>query len=261
MLAKLTSRKFLLTLIAQIVGIFVLLYPEHESAIVEAATSASALLLQALTIMGYVKAESQVDSARASRYLIGPAFESTIETRKTAGMILMCGLLLVGLTGCTPVNTAKIDADQVATTAQPASLATMDSEGDIKASYQGVAPTGLMQDSEGTWMTTPGQGGVVTFNPQTGMVYLWSPKDARVEGVKVTPEPEPGSPSFEAQLIETNLSSVASVYAGQFTTAMEAIKDMTRAEAEAKVEQLEKLGVITGQVAELITTTILPYLP
>jgi hypothetical protein len=183
-----------------------------------------------------------------------------IELRDKAGLILLAAVVLIALTGCNSVNTAQIDTEKIKTSAQPASLAAISADGDLKASYQGVPPTGLMQDAEGTWMTTPGQGGVLTFNPQTGTVYLWSPKDARVEGVKVTPAPEPGQPSFEAQLIETNLSTVASVYAGQFETAMDAIKDMTRAEAEARVKQLEQAGIITGNVADLIVSSVVPLL-
>ena len=246
-MVKLTSRKFWIALIGQMVGVLVLLYPEYESDIVQAASHASGLLLMALTGAGYIKGESLVDSARAS-------------VTTASKLILLAAMVLVA-TGCNAVNTARIDSEQIETTAQPASLTSLNSDGDLKASYQGVPPTGLIQDSEGTWMTTPGQGGVLTFNPQTGLVYLWSPKDARVEGVKVTPEPEPGQPSFEAQLIETNLSPVAAVYAGQFESAMDAIKDMTQAEAEARVKQLEQARLITGDVAELILTTIVPTLP
>jgi hypothetical protein len=57
------SRKFLLTLAAQITAMAVLLWPEHESTIVEAGRSITALLVLLGTTLGYVRAEASVDRA------------------------------------------------------------------------------------------------------------------------------------------------------------------------------------------------------
>lgn len=64
MIDKFKSRKFLLALFAQVVGLLILFYPEHESAIESAATNVSALLLMALTAGGWLAAEGKVDAAR-----------------------------------------------------------------------------------------------------------------------------------------------------------------------------------------------------
>ena len=56
-----TSRKFLLTLAAQITAVAVLIWPEHESALVEASRSITALVVIALSSLGYVQAEASVD--------------------------------------------------------------------------------------------------------------------------------------------------------------------------------------------------------
>lgn len=56
-----TSRKFLLSLSVQATAIAVLLWPEHESAIVEAGRSITALVVLLLSGLGYVTAEASVD--------------------------------------------------------------------------------------------------------------------------------------------------------------------------------------------------------
>ncbi|MEM7627290.1 MAG: hypothetical protein AAF333_16965 [Planctomycetota bacterium] len=56
-----TSRKFLLSLSVQISAIVVLLWPEHESVIVEAGRSITALVVMLLSGLGYVSAEASID--------------------------------------------------------------------------------------------------------------------------------------------------------------------------------------------------------
>ena len=56
-----TSRKFLLSLATQLTAIAVLLWPEHQSAIVEASQSVTALLVLLLSSLGYVSAEASLD--------------------------------------------------------------------------------------------------------------------------------------------------------------------------------------------------------
>ncbi len=62
-----TSRKFLVSLAAQVTAVAVLLWPEHESAIVEASRSVTALLVLALTSLGYVVAEASIDRHTAGK--------------------------------------------------------------------------------------------------------------------------------------------------------------------------------------------------
>ncbi len=59
------SRKFLLSLSVQVTAIAVLLWPEHEPAIVESSRSITALAVLLLSSLGYVSAEAAVDRKRA----------------------------------------------------------------------------------------------------------------------------------------------------------------------------------------------------
>jgi len=61
-----TSRKFLLSLATQLTAIAVLIWPEHESAIVEASQSVTALVVLVLTTLGYVAAEASLDHKSAA---------------------------------------------------------------------------------------------------------------------------------------------------------------------------------------------------
>lgn len=262
LLKKFQSRKFILAVVAQVVALIVLFLPEYENEIAQVGSSASALLLMALTAAGYIKAEASIDAAAVSTPTPQPepARERSAGafTPRLVGATVL--LLMLSLPACA-ANTARIDGRSVSTTAQPASLATMDIDGNQRASFLGVPPTQLKQDTEGNWLTTPGQGGIITFPTAAGPVYLWSPKDGRIENLAFTPNPNPGEPAVSATLIELNLSTVASVYAGQFEFAMDAIKDMTRAEAEARIKQMEQARLITADVAQVLIAAVLPLLP
>ena len=59
------SRKFLVSLAAQLTAMAVLLWPGHESQIVEASQSVTALAVLLLSSLGYVAAESSIDRRRA----------------------------------------------------------------------------------------------------------------------------------------------------------------------------------------------------
>ena len=58
------SRKFLVSFLTQVAAVLVLMWPEHAAAIDEAATSITALVVLALTSLGYVAAEAAVDRKR-----------------------------------------------------------------------------------------------------------------------------------------------------------------------------------------------------
>ena len=62
-----TSRKFLITLATQVTAIAVLAWPGHESVIVEASESITALVVLALSTLGYVHAEASVDRVLPDR--------------------------------------------------------------------------------------------------------------------------------------------------------------------------------------------------
>lgn len=60
------SRKFILAVSAQLTSLIVLFWPGHESAIVEASTSVTSLVVILATSLGYVSAEASIDAARAA---------------------------------------------------------------------------------------------------------------------------------------------------------------------------------------------------
>lgn len=165
----------------------------------------------------------------------------------TLSVMLLCMLFA----GCAS-NQQSLDEFGVDSFATGASSALMDSVGKQVANYQGVAPTMLKQDDKGNWITTPGPGGSLTYNATTNDVYIWSPKDAILEDPKFTPQPEPGEPIFQAKRIELNISDPAKVYADQYAKAMEAIQGMTVAEAERRVKEMQAVGQITGDVAQVL---------
>lgn len=67
MMRKLQSRKFILALIGQITGLVILFYPEHGGDIEAAASNIGALLLMALSTMGYIKGEAMIDREQVTQ--------------------------------------------------------------------------------------------------------------------------------------------------------------------------------------------------
>lgn len=57
-----TSRKFMMAVSAQLTSMIVLFWPGHESAIVEASTSITSLVVILVTSLGYVTAEASIDA-------------------------------------------------------------------------------------------------------------------------------------------------------------------------------------------------------
>ena len=64
MQSKWKSRKFLLAVSAQLTALLVLLWPTHESAIIEASRSLTSLVVVVLTAFGYMHAEASIDRQR-----------------------------------------------------------------------------------------------------------------------------------------------------------------------------------------------------
>ncbi len=60
-----TSRKFIMAVSAQQTALVVLIWPGHELAIVEAATSITSLFVVLASSLGYVASEAMIDARRA----------------------------------------------------------------------------------------------------------------------------------------------------------------------------------------------------
>jgi len=61
---KWTSRKFILAVSAQLTALIVLFWPGQASAIVEASTSITSLLVVLATSLGYVVSEAKIDARK-----------------------------------------------------------------------------------------------------------------------------------------------------------------------------------------------------
>lgn len=61
-----TSRKFIMAVSAQVTALIVLMWPGQETAIVEAATSITSLLVILASSLGYVVSEAAIDARTAS---------------------------------------------------------------------------------------------------------------------------------------------------------------------------------------------------
>jgi hypothetical protein len=68
-----TSRKFIMAITAQVTSMIVLLWPAHESAIVQASTSITSLLVILATSLGYVAAEASIDARKGPLRVEGGA--------------------------------------------------------------------------------------------------------------------------------------------------------------------------------------------
>lgn len=164
------------------------------------------------------------------------------------------------LTGCAS-NATDLTGQRIAAQTTSANQAIMNNEGEQSANFYGVSPSHVKQDAEGNWITTPGPGGLLSYNPMTGMIYLWSPKDAILEDVQFTPNPVDGQPGFSAARIDLNISTPAAVFAEQYNMAMTAVEGMTRIEAERRVAELQAAGQITADVASAVITALNIFMP
>ncbi|MBL4701787.1 MAG: hypothetical protein JKX85_11085 [Phycisphaeraceae bacterium] len=179
-----------------------------------------------------------------------------MRTRIPFIILLVLAAMFIGCTTPNNLSISKDNAVVVATSTR--SVAKMDGLGNLTAVYEGVSPTQTMIDDTGVWMNTPGQGGWLIFDPITGKVSLWSPKDTIITGLKITPNPDVGKSSFEAASIQANISTVAKVYADQFIAGVNATQDMSKAEASARLAAMQVVGEIAPDIARVIIDKLYP---
>jgi len=179
---------------------------------------------------------------------------------RRAGVPLACALLLaaaLAVPGCTHNQTSLYPDGRVRQTTDTGSAATMTREGVLTASYKGAAPSHSMVDKTGIWATTSGPVGLVGLVTEGVQMFLQSPKDVEMTGVEFAFDP----PRFQAETLSMNLSEPLARQAQMYAQAVAALKDMTQAEAEARVRQMEVAGEITRAVADLLRQILLPTLP
>lgn len=166
------------------------------------------------------------------------------------------------LIGCGQRLTSfNLDADQVTANNTPASGMRMDAAGNLTGLYEGAPPSGSMQDETGTWTIQPGAIGILTVDPSTGKLYIASPKDVVMTGVKITPKPADGEPFFQADSVTANLSPVAAVYEKQYASAVDGLKSMTQEAAKVQIQAWQTTGEILPEVADMLLKSFVPTLP
>jgi len=175
--------------------------------------------------------------------------------------LLCVAALAMFSVGCTQADlNIGGDNEDVRIKNRPTNVGKVDSEGNIVAAFEGLGGTAMNIDELGGYLATPGDGGWLVYNPTTGVVVVWSPKDSTMEGVKFTPAPNPGEPALVADKITMNISAPREQLAGAFAEAVEAIIALPKDQAEAEVRKWEEAGKITPQLAEVLIRLIVPLL-
>jgi len=176
-----------------------------------------------------------------------------------APLVAATAVLAAVFAGCAnpPSNTSSSGSAESTTTG--ASTAYMDNNGKQTATMAGVPPTQMKQDSKGTWITTPGEGGVVTLDPSSGKMYAWSPKNMQADRISFTPQPKDGEPKILVEGFSANMSEVSEVRADQFASAVEAMKDMSEDEARRYIKSMVEARKISEEAAGVLEE-LLPML-
>jgi len=63
---RFASRKFIVAMVAQLAGLAMLIWPDHQAGIAAAADAVVAMAVVLLSALGYLTAEAAVDRARAA---------------------------------------------------------------------------------------------------------------------------------------------------------------------------------------------------
>lgn len=178
-------------------------------------------------------------------------------------------VLMVGLVGCSSLQSAKITQAETIIKNMPVTQVTLPVSGQdetgindvMKGVFPGTAATGAQVDELGIHVLGGSPMGLLAFHPGTGMFFISSPRDVVMRGVEFTPNPEPGQPSFKADEISANLSSVIAVLNQQYSYAMTAMVSMTKEQAEVWIKNAEVAGDIVPDLAEMLLKSFVPTLP
>jgi len=167
-------------------------------------------------------------------------------------------LLLVVAAGCQTHNRTLLDQGEVDVTTSTASQGLIDTEGNQSASYQGLAPTLIKQDAGGNWVNMGGPTGIISA-PVPGteqLAYIISQSNTSIAEIQYTPDPAAGQSQIIVKGVETNMTDTMAQHVAALNVALPVLKDMTREEALARVEQWKVAGDIAPTVADLLVQII-----
>ena len=167
-------------------------------------------------------------------------------------LLLFLPFLIVGLLspgGCATWNQTDFATDgEIAVTTSTSNVGRIMPDGQLAASYHGLGAHVWMQDPSGNWGISPIPQATLTFPTPGGIVFLGSPKDAKLTGVDY----DPNSGRLKVESIEVNISQPITASAPVILGVIEQLRGMTEEEAKARVEQMRLAGEITKSVADLV---------
>jgi len=167
-------------------------------------------------------------------------------------------LVVLFVVGCGTHNQTKLNDGSVDVTTSTASQGLIDVEGNQSASYQGLAPTLIKQDAEGNWVNMGGPTGIISA-PVPGtdqLAYIISQSNTSIAEIQYTPEPAAGQSKIVVKGLETNMSDTMAQHVAALGIALPVLKDMTKEEALARIEQWKIAGDIAPTIADLLVQIV-----
>jgi len=176
---------------------------------------------------------------------------------RPTGLLLLVALLFAGC--ATPTARNLVTPTDVQGLGTPSNVAMMNEKGELVGSFQDGLPTNIMQDDQGAWVTTPGQGGAVVLNMGGANAYIWSPQDGAID--ELTIKAPDGSLLLEVKGMTFNVSSHAVITAQMFVAGVQGTQGMTQIEATRRIKEMEAGGELLSNVAEGLIRAYVPTLP
>lgn len=175
-------------------------------------------------------------------------------------LLLVFSMLVFVLGGCANTHSV-VDFDgskgDVYQRTSPNAVAQIMPDGRTTASYPGMGASASLLDDSGFWSVIPGSSGLVGMvMPGGGKMFANTPQDIEIEGLEITPQPEPGQAFLRVDKMTMNVSAPTTAQAEALKAAFAEWGVTTRAEAEAMVEKWKAAGEIAPDVASVLTALI-----
>lgn len=160
---------------------------------------------------------------------------------------VMALLVLASAVGCTH-NQTRLDPDAVRQVTDVASGALITNEGNVSASFKGIAPNPTLMDGEGFWDVQPGQNGLMGLVVDGARMFTKS-QDVDIEGLELTLPGEDGGPmTIKAARYSLRVSDPMAQQVAGLQEALPNLDSMTKTEAQATVERMHALGQISDSL-------------
>lgn len=163
-------------------------------------------------------------------------------------------VIAISITSCATVGgKTEITADRVKTDGEPTkSNVVTDGEGNMNASYAGIAPGVTKQDASGTWTSQPGPHGVATFNPETKDVMLVSPNDSMIKADRIDYLDDGTSTTITLVnvTVENNITPNIEQQRLTFADAAATIQSIAPEQRLETIQQWESAGTVTTSIAQ-----------